>query len=105
MELALVSNYMIDVPFLVSLCPELPHARRLLLVHGQGQPETEATAREAFRGCACEVRRRIAPSVALLICSADQVGPGKWAGKGWEYVGMTDWICTSQAEMVQTYCS
>lgn len=56
MQLVLVSNFMVDVPFLVSVAPDLLCARQLLLLHGQSQPDTEAAAHEVFHGSGCEVR-------------------------------------------------
>lgn len=36
MQLAVVCNYLVDMPFLLSLCPDLARARGLLVVHGEG---------------------------------------------------------------------
>ncbi|GIM16096.1 hypothetical protein Vretimale_18742, partial [Volvox reticuliferus] len=44
MQLALVSNYMIDVPWLLSFLPDLAKARQLFIVHGEG-PEADAEMR------------------------------------------------------------
>ncbi|GIL60588.1 hypothetical protein Vafri_15126 [Volvox africanus] len=44
MQLALVSNYMVDVPWLLSFLPGLVEARQLFIVHGEG-PEADAEMR------------------------------------------------------------
>lgn len=41
MKFVLVSNYMLDFKWLLSACPDLHNAQRLLLVHGEG-PGTPA---------------------------------------------------------------
>jgi hypothetical protein len=35
MRWALVSNYMLDLPWLLSACPDLTRAQRLVVVHGE----------------------------------------------------------------------
>ncbi|GLI60365.1 hypothetical protein VaNZ11_002490 [Volvox africanus] len=44
MQLALVSNYMVDVPWLLTFLPDLVEARQLFIVHGEG-PEADAEMR------------------------------------------------------------
>ena len=40
MKWALISNYMIDLGWLLSACPDLLSARKLLVVHGERGSET-----------------------------------------------------------------
>lgn len=61
-ELAVVSNYMVDVKFLLSACPELRRAEQLVLLHG------EATSR--MRGLVAEARLPSAMRVWLPVTCA-----------------------------------
>ncbi|EFJ50373.1 hypothetical protein VOLCADRAFT_88920 [Volvox carteri f. nagariensis] len=50
LQLALVSNYMIDMGWLLSCCPDLAKARQFFVVHGEGpdaEPEMRQQAAEA----------------------------------------------------------
>lgn len=38
MKWIMVSNYMIDLGWLLSACPDLMHAKRIAIVHGEREP-------------------------------------------------------------------
>ncbi|KFM28974.1 Tyrosyl-DNA phosphodiesterase 1 [Auxenochlorella protothecoides] len=46
MRTVLISNYMLDFAWLLSACPDLARAERLIIVHGEGQDKAAAVARE-----------------------------------------------------------
>lgn len=55
-ELAVVSNYMMDVKWLVSACPDLRRARRLLLLHGEARSRMRSSVSDAGLSPAVQVR-------------------------------------------------
>lgn len=46
-ELAVVSNYMVDVKFLLSACPELRRAKQMVLLHGEATSRMRGLVAEA----------------------------------------------------------
>ncbi|KAK9812082.1 hypothetical protein WJX73_004687 [Symbiochloris irregularis] len=51
LEWALISNYMIDMPWLFSACPNLCHAKNIIVVHGEKAPGRAESISEALREC------------------------------------------------------
>lgn len=58
LQLAVVSNYMIDFRWLVSACPALLSARQLVVLHGDSPNQMRGAVAEARVPGSCRVRPR-----------------------------------------------
>ena len=55
-RIALVSNFMIDLPWLISACPDLLSTSHLIVVHGDDDERLSQQSRGFFQGSEAQVR-------------------------------------------------
>ena len=68
-EVALISNYMIDFPWLISACPELMMAKRIIVAHGQDPSAMTAEVERFTAGWPAKVRSVATADVACGVSS------------------------------------